>query len=169
MRITKQMASDVAKQLCAEKQNQIDGLKKQQADYVTALYLSWLPQDIKDAFAKHQSFFRKTSSFYLSGHGLSHDYFNLSGQQPDGTLINQKFSAEQAKVIVDYGNKISDLQKNVRELQRGIEVALFSLTTYKNVERGFPEAFKLLPADKAVTGLMINVKDIRCQLDASVC
>lgn len=169
MRITKQIATDVAKQLTAEKQLEITTLENKQKEYVTELYLTWLPKGVFECFNKSRSFFRTTSYVYVSGHGLNHSQFQLSKELPQGAISERPMSEQQAKDLIDYDNKISDLKKALNELKKSIEIALFNLRTYGNVQKEFPEAFKLLPNSPVLTGLMVNIKDIRCKLDKANC
>jgi hypothetical protein len=75
----------------------------------------------------------------------------------------------QSAVVLYFSNKIETMEKGIRELIINIEAALFNLRTYANVEKEFPEAFKILPVSKVNTGLMVNIKDIRCKLDVANC
>jgi len=172
MRITKEIAANVAKQLVSSKKEEIKSLKSQQSEFITTIYEASLSELIKQAFKKHKGFLYTTTSIRLIGSGLPVGYksYQLTKVLPQCNSCGQfPMNDEQADVIINFSNKIEDLEKSTHELQNNIEAALFNLRTYNNVEKEFPEAFKLLPASKVNTGLMVNIKDIRCKLDKGNC
>lgn len=172
MRITKQIAQDVAMQLVSGKRVEIKELKNKQAEFLTEIYENSLSDLIKESFAKHKGFIYSGSSLRLSGVGLPQGYKNypLTKELPKCNSCSIfPVTDEQAAIILGYSDKVDDLEREVNELQNNIEAALFNLRTYGNVEKEFPEAFKLLPVTKTNTGLMVNIKDIRCKLDKITC
>jgi hypothetical protein len=172
MRITKTIATDVASQLVQAKKIELKTLRDNQAEFITDIYEASLSDLIKNAFKKHKGFIYSGSSIRLNGEGLSVGYKNypLSKELPKcNSCPSFPLTSEQSAIVVDFENKIDTKEKEVKELFNNIEVALINLRTYGNVEKEFPEAFKLLPPANINTGLIINIKDIRCKLDAVNC
>lgn len=171
-RITKDIATDVAIQLTANKKAEIKKLEDELAGFITGIYEASLSDLIKQAFKKHKGFLHTTNSIRLTGAGLSvgYKYYALSYELPKCNSCGQfPMNDEQSAKIVKLDDKIQDLIKEHRDLKQSIENALYNLRTYANVEREFPEAFKLLPVKSVNTALMVNIKDIRCKLDGANC
>lgn len=167
MRITKQIATDVAKQLIAEKQKEIDDLKKELNHKAYELYVVTIPEGLLKQFKKYPDFFYSNKSFYLSGIGLNHKNVSFDVYMPrkSQTMLVDDVNAKWFELAF---NVIEQKQKELGDFKIQIEIALFNLRTYNNVEKQFPEAFKFLPP-KQTSAVMINIKDIRCKLDKANC
>jgi hypothetical protein len=169
MRITKEIAEQVARLLCTKKKEAINAKKKVLAEYNTVIYLRHLPDDIVKAFKKKPNYFNKQTSTRINGSGLGYEFYQLDDVQPTDQRTSITASEDEAKFIVKASNEITDLQIQYNEIVKEIEAALYNLRTYNNVEKEFPEAFALLPPTKVNTGLMVNLKDIRCKLGVAPC
>lgn len=164
-RITKDVAEVVTKELLKDKRNEVNELKKQLHKTCRDYYLEQLPKDVINLFSKFRDYFRTTTSIRINGPGLpvGYKYYQLGESLPqsfDNISVNEK----QAEVIIRLESKIADKEKALSKLTADIESALYNLRTYKNVEKEFPEAFKLLP-EKPITTLAVNISDLRSQLN----
>jgi hypothetical protein len=171
MRITKTIATEVAQQLIAVKNEELKHLRLQQKTFIRDIYLTQLPKDVLICFGKNPKYFRTTSAIYINGPGLPQGYKTYSIGDPlpsingDRITVTELYSTD----IEKNEDAINTKSKEINELFDNIEAALINLRTYNNVEKEFPEAFKLLPPASINTGLMVNIKDIRCKLDKANC
>jgi len=167
-RITKQIAEAVANQLVLPKRQELQKEEQKLHQITTDIYLKHIPSQVMDAYDKYHEWFNKTESVYLNTNGFNYEYLALTKNYPKQRNKYPEFTAaESAKIRVQF-DIVADLKKSIEKLKFDIETAVFNLRTYSNVEKEFPEAFKLLPA-KQTTALIVNLKDIRCQLDKANC
>lgn len=167
-RITKAISEDVAKQLLSSKLEEIGVLKKELKAKGTEIKLRTIPKDVLKAYNSNKSYFRTTNSEYANGVGLDR-WFSISFETLPCNSQAIQLTDEEAEFLLILTDKISDKTKEYKNLKIQIETALFNLRTYNNVEKEFPEAFKLLPKLSVNTSLMIDVKKLRCKLDKSTC
>lgn len=163
-RITKAIAEDVAKQLVQDKENEIQQLKNNLSHYVTKLHIDRIPDAVMKAFKTNGSYVNNQASIYICGAGFDR-WFQVTLEKSlpyNGDHL--EVSSEQGDQIKAAKNLIDDKTEEKRKLRQSIEVALFNLRTYNNVEKEFPEAFKFLPKASVNTALAININDIRNQL-----
>lgn len=161
MRITKQIASEVAKQLLAEKRKENDKNWIELSKKVYESVLKTVPKEIIELHEKHPSFVRTSRSIKLIGNGFNHEYVNTSKEFPcehysKNYVPTAKEGVEWIKLLNDY----NDGKESIKKLNSEIELALYNLRTYKAVQENFPEAYELLP-EKTSTALSINISDIR--------
>ncbi len=163
-RITKQIAEEMAKHLVEPQTLEITKLTGELTTVCRQFYLDSLPEGILPVFKKWLVWFDSTSQIRIEGPGLSqgYKYYNIGESLPKNT-DSIVITAEQAADIIA-------IEKEERsQLRESIEVILFNLRTYKNVQEKFPEAAKYLPAQKTPAPVMILLKDIRCKLDKVNC
>lgn len=168
-RITKAIASDVAKQLVSKHQEELKALRTERSKAITELYEKTIPESVLKCFKTNCSYINFQSSIRIIGSGFEkYNNYSLSKELPyNGSYL--EVSEADGEMILSMDNIIDDKKRAMNELDKSIEVALFNLRTYNNVEKEFPEAFKLLPKQSINTSLAINLKDIRCKLDKGNC
>jgi hypothetical protein len=161
MRITKQIASDVANQLLAKK---VKGNNRNWTELSNEVYesvLKTIPKEITELQEKYPSYVRTSQNVRLFGNGFNHENINTPKSFPCTDYSKtytptEKEAAEWIKLLNDY----KDGKDNLRKLSSEIESALYNLKTYKAVQENFPEAYELLP-EKVSTSLSVNISDIR--------
>jgi hypothetical protein len=170
-RITKDIASYVAKQLLASKTDQLKAIKKEEQAYIRSVYLKQIPESVMDCYNSNPGYFRCTGSLYINGPGLpiGHKTYSIGDTLPCVTGDRITITERESNKIIKFEDTVADMQKEINELRDNIEVSLYNLRTYNNVEKEFPEAFEHLPAAPANTALAINVKDLRCKLGVAAC
>lgn len=167
-RITKEIAADVATKLLSGKNQEIEKLKEDLRSFVKKCYMAALPKEVVAFFeGPHKEFLRTIRTARFIGEGLGYEYYAFNEGLPQINNIITLNSKEAAHIVA-LNNKIKDLSDGYRMLYTEIENALYAYHTYKNVESEFPEAYALLPV-KTNTGLMVNIKDIRCKLNTANC
>jgi hypothetical protein len=165
MRITKQLAEQIAAKLLTEKQANVTKLRKEYEDYITLAYLSQTPKEVLAVYAKHPEWFYTRGSVTLNGSGFRYESVSTNcqvicnGGSSANLMMNDKIS-HKAKMLQ---NKWESAKDKVRELKMKLEVALFNLRTYAAVQKSFPEAAPFLPKD-ATMSLMINYDALRKEL-----
>jgi hypothetical protein len=170
-RITKEIASAVAKELCSSKQSEISDLRKELQITMRKYYLSILPDNIVVQFGENSEYFKQVSSVKITGENISnmYKYYSIGDALPQSNSFERlNLTPKQSLNIVRIFDLIDDKEKAISDLKISIEVALYNLRTYGNVEKQFPEAFEKLPPI-TTTAVMINIKDIRCKLDKANC
>jgi hypothetical protein len=161
MRITKQTASDVAKQLVAKKGKENAKIWIELCESIYESVKKTIPKDLIDFSEKYPSYIRATQVVKIVGNGFNHESINITKVLPckDWSFIYTPTSEEGDKWIKLF-NKYHEQRKETETLYRDIENALYNLKTYKAIEENFPEAYKFLP-EKITTSLSINLSDIR--------
>ena len=150
-RITKAAAAIAAAAITKKLFDTAAAAKKEIKTWATKKVISTLPEMVKNCFSEYGCYFDKSTSFYLSGEGITYDTReiwtltalprkNNSGQM----LLNKTDAAEIYKLRNDYEEK----NKAAKKAKTEIETALFNLRTYKRVLELYPEAYSFLPTPK---------------------
>lgn len=160
--ITKTQAREIAVKLTEYQQKELEGVTTEANKYFTEVYLSTLPECLKEAFEKYPLFFRGRSSFQLCGNGFNWQSVSTSKSVP---YINNTFSPskEEAAKLLLLINKVEAKRSELKRLIIEIEVALNSLKTFKRISESFPEASNYL-SYKVNTALAVNLSEIREKL-----
>lgn len=168
-RITKQIATAVSNQLILSKNQDLEKERSVLSELTTKIYLKSIPQDVLKTFETHPSYFKTQSFVDICEKGFNYERFNMTKALP---ICNSRYyaelSPEDAVLLRKQHSIVVDLKNQIELLRRDIENAIFNLRTYNNVEKEFPEAFKLLPKRQS-TALIVNLNDIRCKLDKANC
>ena len=168
-RITKQIALTVANQLVLPKRQELKTEENKLSEIVTEVYRAKIPIDILMLFETKRKYFKTKNYLKINGNGFNFTPFSMVGLLPDNNDIYcSEFSVKECDKIHRQFNIVEDCKKEIDKLRFDIQTAIFNLRTYNNVEKEFPEAFKLLPI-RQTTALVVNLKDIRCKLDKSNC
>lgn len=169
MRITKEKAELVAKKLTEKKVEKCKNLQNKLAEYVTEIAKSKVPKPVMDMYKEYPKYTKsKEYSICIQGEGI--DNYRLSSQgitekipyTGEDVSVNKK----QSDKIQKLHYKIEDAKKEIKQLQREIETAVYNLRTYNKCEKEFPEAFKHLPKEAITTALSVNISDIRNKLNS---
>lgn len=168
-RITKQIATSVANQLVLSRNQDLKKEQLKLSEIVTSIYLSKIPDEVMEFFKLYPVFFKTKGGIKLNGNGFNYEFFPMTKNVPDNNdSYCGLFSKEDCDKIKNQWLLIQKLQAENDKLHFDIETALVNYRTYSNIEKEFPEAFKLLPA-RQITALVVNIKDIRCKLDKANC
>lgn len=164
-RITKEIASEVAKILTIRKKEEYEALEAKLSETVKDLYNLTIPDKVKEFQKEFPSFINTRSAVKLMGNGFSYEYISVKDQVITNTSQCTCLtpSPEEAGNIQKMKNKIQDLKTEYNTLVLDIETALLTLRTYSKIEKEFPEAFIHLP-NRITTALAININSIREKL-----
>ena len=168
-RITKDVATETAKLLLVKRKTEIEKLKKQCKERATEWYNQALPPEVAKCFLKHPKYFKQSGYGYFTGTGIGQRTIDID-MQPTTNITNyQVLNDADAVDLEATTNLINSLEKKYRSYLNDIAISIYHLRTYQNVEREFPEAFKLLPKPKISQVPAINIKSIRCMIDIANC
>lgn len=159
MRITKQIAQDVASKMLVDKYKTINELDKELGLMVQSFLVAKIPAEVHTVFAKYPDYFDSLRSYYIHGEGLNCKNVNVPQALPC-TGSSFTVTPEQAKEVVKLSNKREDLLEAYKKALREVETLLYNLRTYANVTKSFPEALPFLPAGQN-TAVALNIEDVR--------
>lgn len=163
MRITKQIAENVAERLTETKVKNLEAQKQKIKDLVTELIREKTPHEVVLLSKKHTSFFTITDRFRFDTEDFKWEYFESNERFPS-TEKHYELTKEENKKLFTLVQKREKQKNEIKQLRKEIEQALINLKTFKRVETEFPEAFKFLPKNGS-TALVVNVDSIRKQLN----
>lgn len=166
-RITKDIASAIAKKLIQKKQDAVNKLNNEFAKKAGEYYLKTLPEKVIKAFEDDvlKKYIDTTTSIRLSGHGWNYQYVPLDKNYPDNRKSVQNFTPKQMEILLKMYNDHSTAKNELNDLKSKIEIALYNLKTYSRVSESFPEAIPHLPTN-STTAVSVNVLEIRNELNA---
>ena len=140
MKVSKQMAEDLAKKLVESRNAEINEVEKKLRELSDKIYEKTVPVALIPVFEKHRDFMRSTNSFQVYGNGLNGEQFKLSKSMPGkGDYTNIQPTEKECEKLKTLFYQIKDLKKAKEDLQRRTERALISLSTTKKVADQFPE------------------------------
>ena len=118
-----------------------------------------------EAFKKYPNWLIKSSYVNLYGIGFNNDTIWVKEFPSTGNVNLQLTEEMGAKQLLKEFNEIEALKKEIKDLKKEIEVALYyTLKTYNRVSEVFPEAYNHLPKlNKDSTAIVINLDHLRRQ------
>jgi hypothetical protein len=147
-RITNTLAESIANKLCEKRYKEIEKLKTSLIALKKKEYQKWLPDNVKETFAKHPSFFTTTNigdgTYLPVDRNISHRIFNDHPSISKGTKT--KFECLE-KAEIEYKAKRYKLieliksYKTTSKLKQGFPLAFNVIKEYKEIEN--PPAIKL--------------------------
>lgn len=157
--ITKAIANEVAIKLTEKKQKEIKKLNSELNAIFYDMVVSKIPKEVLDAYKNHKEYFNRRSDMQMIGQGWNWRYISFGCELPYNKTVFEP-NSKQSDILVKLKNTIEEKTDARNKLISEIEVALFSLRTYKRVEESFPEATPFLP-EKITNVLAVNISDIR--------
>lgn len=165
MRMTKDVAHQIAIKLTEEKAKSVEQLHLDYKEYITQAYISQTPESVLEAFKQHPDWFYTRSGIEFSGNGFRWE--NVASTQiiicNGGTSANLTLTDTIAKKAMKLKTKWEDEYKKLKDLKSKIEVALFGLRTYAQIEKNLPEAVPYLPKQTSME-LMVNFDTLRKEI-----
>ena len=165
MRITKQIASDVAFKMLTKKREQLKSKKVSISEKLEHMILKTIPMGILDFSKKHPDYFKWADDVSINGNGFNYKHFDLNKNVVSISRYRVAFepNEQEAKELSNLINSYEKQEKELKELQNEIEITVFNLRTYNKVSENFPEALPYLPKGEN-TSLTINLSDLRQKL-----
>ena len=163
MNITKAIATEVAEKLIQKKGLELIELKESLKLKFEDIVLKSIPKEVIDFYKKYPNYVETRQTFLLSGNGFDYKYLYTKNSIPS---FKSSFIPNERDAIILHGlwNDISNKEKEYKKLLSEIEIALFSLRTYKRVKENFPEAFVFLP-NSVSNKLVVNISDLRNKIN----
>lgn len=171
MRITKQLAENIARQLLSKKVKEIEEIEQKMSRITTEYYESTIPIPVLNLAKKHKGWVRMTDVVKLNNGFFRYYGIKLTKTLPKLDTYSEVISDLDPK----FNKEIQALYNKKKELtERGIELknetisTLIALGTYKRVAEVFPEAARLLPDEGKVTSkaLTVNVELLRKRISS---
>jgi len=165
-RITKEIATQVARDLTTKKREELKVLDTKFRSELKRMYVEDTPIEIKELEVKLPQYFEKRNRIGFNGtNGFGYEVYSIEGTVIATTngAYYTKISTENAKILSSLNNEIQDKKKELNSLVKDLEVLLYSLRTYAKVSEQFPEAIPFLPF-RTTSALAINIQDLRKKL-----
>lgn len=164
MRITKDIANDIAVKLLLNKGQEISDLKSNLSKKVFDLYNKSIPKEVLEFSKKHPEYFLFTDDVTIYGPGLNGQWVKservFKKNKNTSLMLNEKDAVFCKKCLDDISDKVSAYHS----LKNEIETALYNLRTYAKVAESFPEAIQFLTKTATSTALIVNIDSIRQKL-----
>ena len=154
MRMTKDLAQDVARRITEKSSEYVDKCLKDVQSFVTKVYVESVPIEVSGAFKKFPDYFCVTERIKVLGTGFSYDYIDTDEDvEVVCNLDNEavlKLNGADSNKYVSLNRKYESAKKKHREFKKEIEVSLYSLRTFSQIEKHIPEAVPFLPKSESL-------------------
>lgn len=164
MRITKDLATQIAIKLTEKHRETYKAADKAANDYVRAAYMESVPALVTSF--KYLEYINTTNRVYVSSAALNTTFY-VSPEVPSnsGHGVKIVLSNSQADTLQKLMYAAKDADIKARGLKQEIINTLLALRTFKTVREQFPEASEHLPNDNTVsTALIPDLSKLRNQL-----
>lgn len=168
MKISKQLAEDLAKMLTLKKDKAIEKAKKGLTDFAEKIYLKSIPKEVMAMFEKYPSYIKKTNYLYISGKGLNHESVYLSKSFPSKESVAFQPTEKECDNFRRLIDNSENLRNKKRELINQTEAALITLSTSKRVSEQFPELMDYLnKLDNGKLTPVANIEELKKELKSN--
>lgn len=167
-RITKDIATDVSKAMTKtlwEKAAEADTAFK---NAVRKMALSRVPNEIVEMYNSDtiRPYINYVSSIQVCGNGFNYEWVSIKPipwENDSTTRLTP--TNDESVALIELQRTYKQLEKKAEELYMEInETLYYTLKTYKNVEKQFPEAIPFLPELSSNTGLTVNLDTLRSKI-----
>lgn len=164
MRITKELASSVAKNLLKKKHEEVQKLENKLKEYVYDKALKFVPKEVSEFNEKFPGYIELSRSVSFQQGWF--EYRFKSFRFPEGKSLPLKseyidFERSIIESIASKQDQIVKLQTDYKKAIREVENAIFNLRTVANVKKELPEAIPFLPQPGQTTALTVRIDKIR--------
>jgi hypothetical protein len=165
MRISRDVAERTAKLMTEKKELQLTKMKDIFGEKIRNLKIKTVPEVVMQTFKNHPNYVNKSTYINIYGVGFNNDTVWVKEFPYTGNNSLQITEEMGAKSLLKEFNEIETLKKEIKDLKKEIEVALYNtLKTYNRVSEVFPEAFKHLPKlNKNSSAIVVNLDHLRKQ------
>jgi hypothetical protein len=168
MKISKQLAKEIAAKLTVKARNVAEEAFKKRSDYVHGVCLKKTPRAIINAFKNHREYFGTCTSVLVEGNGFKWQYVQLVKPafliSPSSDTLRLDLSGK--KVCEEFTalhRAWVKADEEYKKLFSEVETALLGLKTHSAIEKHFPEAKPYLPKQQCMA-LQINLEPLRAKL-----
>lgn len=162
MRITREIATQVAKKLTEKKLKEVSELQNDLLKSFTEIVKKTIPAEVIEFHKKHKGYVNERISVQLHGNGWEWQTLSFSEPLP---LKERAFvpKPKDSDLLLNKHNAYEEARRSLLSLVEELENVLYNLRTYSKVNLEFPEATPFLPSAKEA-GLMVNINDVRKKL-----
>lgn len=166
MRISKDLAKEVAKKLLQGKQDSLDAKSLELKNIVYDRTLSSIRDDIKEAYSKFPKFFNTSDYVGILCKEIYDDPVEIKLPKPVPSEGHWKVyiyvSKEEYKSFEAMANEIKAKADEIFDAKKIISNTIFGLRTALQVQKHFPEAYEFLPKESSGNTLpMLNLDQVR--------
>lgn len=167
MKISKQLAQDIAKCLLDAKEKEYKKLQMEYRQYATEEYQKSVPKEVVEVYKKHPEYINTCRSLMANGHG-----FNYTHIEATEDVIQSRISSyntiplnnKNSEVLIKMKTKYEKALEKYKKLYKETEIALLTLATTKRIEENFPEAKPFLPTQSLLPS--INLDGLRKEINS---
>lgn len=164
MRITKELASSVAKSLLKKKQEEIQKLENKLKEYVYDKALKFVPKEVSEFNEKFPGYIELSRSVSFQQGWFEYRFKSFRFPDEKSLPLKSEYIDFERSIIEQIASKqdqIAKLQSEYREAIRDVENAIFNLRTVANVKKELPEATPFLPKPGQTTAVSVRLDKIR--------
>lgn len=168
MRMTKDLAYQVATKMAQGSKQLYEAAKKEYSAAVREAFEKQIPKEVKECYAKHKDWFLTRSIICLHGHGFNWErvvvdspVISNAEKHSDPTL---KLTKELGDSLIKLKRKADKLEQDNENLYRETEQALLTLGTFNRIRENLPEAAPFLPPPMS-NALVVNFDSLRKRLE----
>lgn len=168
MRISKELASKVAKAMMSEKRKKQDDLFAQFKDKLKQAYIITIPQLVLDTFKKHPDYFHTTRVICIDTNGFNNFHVNI-----DTPILNNSGnyytfyhpSPSASSSLMKLKNSISSLRDKNDKLELELKETIIALRTFARIQELLPEAVPFLPKSQS-TEIIVDLTQLRKKINS---
>ncbi len=166
-RITKHIASEMAKKLGAKSLGKLETLRDETEESIRGIIYNRLPAEVVDLEKKFPKYLNTDNSYhptYKKEFGSAVFYFKEAIPSPIHNGYSSKSISLLPKNVADLdklAHKYAKAETAHKALIQKLEDSLYALRTYKKVTEQFPEAVKYLPKVKREHSIALSLVELR--------
>lgn len=166
MRISKDLAGQIAYKLTEKTRIAMDAVKKEYGLLATEMYEATIPEAIKAAHKKHPEWFYSRGTMHFSGHGFNFERVTTERQVicNSGTDANLTLTAKTATTLMAAKRKYEKAEAEYKALKKETETAFINLGTYARIREHIPAAAPMLPPPMS-NALVCNFDSLNKRLE----
>ena len=159
-RITKDIASEITKQMLSEKREKLQKLEEKRQDEINRLGLLKVPEEVIELHKKHPQYFNGSNSRV----SLNGNYIGWVNSKIPSTG-KSLFVEDQKSIFFKLDDQYNKLEEEINTIKLELEVTIFEFRTFKRLKEGFPEAAQHLPKEENKAVVSKNVPDLLNKLN----
>lgn len=165
MRITKQIALEVAEKMAKPTFDRVKEIKNQMYNLLRDYHMMSIPHDVVKLQKEYPSYFKTTNSISIEvgnfKEGVGGGESIIVPANTNTLYINEISDKALLCKLEKSSAKKQRLKEKGRRLERSIESSLLQLGTYKRVQDSFNEAYGYLPSVESRNLPALEINSIR--------
>ena len=160
MRVSKDTASRMARQLTKKSYDKWKAAEAAVPKFIIDLHDKKTPDDVKAFTKDHPGYISTSSTIYLEGPGMGHNAYenigkNLPRNSGGGSTVRMVLTTKEAEALKKLQHARTDAKKKWEDLLQETTNSIMALGSSKRVAEHFPQAANLIPDTPAKTMALI--------------